>query len=270
MFIWSRLACEHMKVSSWISSKMSIKCCLQQTNHKNLMKNKLSSSINLTKWCHQGMQQVAFKIMSNSLTHLHARIHKPHNTILFFLNEIKCKAILYRKHNLKCMRVVRIWYFVNIIVLSENNGRTSNVTRKSKGKCKVVEPNYIEIKTRKPKQANWENAKMFAFISVKKVEHKANLNIIDSKDNMEIEITKWKCISKVVLTNGHSAHHHNEVAYMDKWGFCMEITKQSMIGWMLLATIRTIERCLQKTRPHKDWTKKLQQIILWVHWCIHE
>jgi hypothetical protein len=59
---------------------------------------------------------------------------------------------------------------------------------------------------------------MFAFISVKKVEHKGNLDIIDSKDNMEIEIKKWKCISKVLLTNGHSTHHCNEVAYMDKWG----------------------------------------------------
>jgi hypothetical protein len=54
---------------------------------------------------------------------------------------------------------------------------------------------YVEIKTRKPKQANWENSKVLAIINAKKVEHEASLEVVDSRDNMETTITKWKHIS---------------------------------------------------------------------------
>jgi hypothetical protein len=41
---------------------------------------------------------------------------------------------------------------------------------------------------------------------------------VDSRDNMEITITKWKHISKVVMANFHFHHHHNRPTYKDKWG----------------------------------------------------
>ncbi len=33
-----------------------------------------------------------------------------------------------------------------------------------------------------------------AIINEKKVKHKANLDVIDFKNNMETSVTKWKCI----------------------------------------------------------------------------
>jgi hypothetical protein len=53
----------------------------------------------------------------------------------------------------------------------------------------------VEVKTRKPRQANWENSKVLAIINAKKIEHEASLEVVDSRDNMETIITKWKHIS---------------------------------------------------------------------------
>jgi len=39
--------------------------------------------------------------------------------------------------------------------LIENSNKTSYATWKSKGKQKAIDLNYVEIKTRKPIQANW-------------------------------------------------------------------------------------------------------------------
>jgi hypothetical protein len=46
--------------------------------------------------------------------------------------------------------------------LIEDSGKTSNVTLKNKGKQKVVDLDYVKVKTKKPKQANWENSKVLA------------------------------------------------------------------------------------------------------------
>jgi hypothetical protein len=97
--------------------------------------------------------------------------------------------------------------------------QTSFVTRKNKGKQKVVDLDCLEARTRKPRQANWENLKVLTFINVKKVEHKARLEVVDSRDNMETIITKWKHIFEVIMVSFHFHHHRNRPTYKDKWGF---------------------------------------------------
>jgi hypothetical protein len=57
----------------------------------------------------------------------------------------------------------------------------------------------MEIKTIKPKQPNWANFEFVILINAKKNEHKANLEIIDFKDNMETMTTKWKHIFDYVM-----------------------------------------------------------------------
>jgi hypothetical protein len=37
----------------------------------------------------------------------------------------------------------------------------------------------LEVKTKEPKQANQQNFKIMALINVKKVEHEANLDVVD-------------------------------------------------------------------------------------------
>jgi hypothetical protein len=94
-----------------------------------------------------------------------------------------------------------------------------NATQKSKRKHKVVDLNYVETKARKPIYANRDNAKILARTSAKKVKHKANLDTIDSINNMETTITKWKHIFELVMTNGHYVHQHNGTTCKGKWGF---------------------------------------------------
>ncbi len=55
-------------------------------------------------------------------------------------------------------------------------------------------------------------------IKTKKVEHEASLGLVDSRDNMETSITKWKRISTIVTGNGRFEHFHSGMAYKDKWG----------------------------------------------------
>ncbi len=55
-------------------------------------------------------------------------------------------------------------------------------------------------------------------IKAKKVEHEAILGAVDSRDNMETSIAKWKLISIIVMGNGHSEHFRCGVVYKDKWG----------------------------------------------------
>jgi hypothetical protein len=69
-----------------------------------------------------------------------------------------------------------------------------NATQNNKRKHKVVDLDYVEIKARKPIYTNWNNAKILAPTSAKKVKHEANLDIVDSINNMETIITKWKHI----------------------------------------------------------------------------
>ncbi len=51
----------------------------------------------------------------------------------------------------------------------ENSNKTLDATWKNKGKQKVLDLDYVEIKTKKPKQANWENSEVLTFINAKKI-----------------------------------------------------------------------------------------------------
>ncbi len=55
-------------------------------------------------------------------------------------------------------------------------------------------------------------------IKTKKTEHEAGLGVVDSRDSMETSITKWKCISTIVMGNGHSKHFFSGMGYKGKWG----------------------------------------------------
>jgi len=108
--------------------------------------------------------------------------------------------------------------------LIENSDKTSCATWKSKGKQKAIDSDCVKIRTRKPIQGNWMNSKVLALINAKKAKHQTSLEVdIDSRDNMETTITKWKHIFEVVMANFHSHHHHNRLAKIDG-GLCMEIT----------------------------------------------
>ncbi len=135
----------------------------------------------------------------------------------------------------------------------KNNDKTSYATRKSKGKQKIVGLDSVEIKTRKPRQANWVNSKVLAFINAKKVKHETSLEAdVDSKDNMKITITKWKHISKVIMANFHSHHHCNRLTYKDKWGSFYGDYKK--IHDYQNVTCHNVEyqNMSIKTRSHKD------------------
>jgi hypothetical protein len=54
-----------------------------------------------------------------------------------------------------------------------------------------------------------------ALMNAWKVEHEANLDVVDSQDNMETLVTKWKQIVKLSWSMVISEHHHN---CRDKWG----------------------------------------------------
>jgi hypothetical protein len=79
--------------------------------------------------------------------------------------------------------------------------RQSSISLKQKkAKHKVFyDANYLEIKTRKPNQPNWANFEVLVLINAKKNEHEANLETINSIDNMETIATRWKHIFNFVM-----------------------------------------------------------------------
>ncbi len=100
--------------------------------------------------------------MSYSSTHFFARIHKHHKTIeILWRNKMQ---YIVQKTQLEMYENSEILILYNTRVLNENNGRKSNVAWKNKGKCKVTNPNCVKMNVRKPKQANWKNSKILAFV----------------------------------------------------------------------------------------------------------
>ncbi len=67
---------------------------------------------------------------------------------LKYYEETKCNT-LYKKHNLKCMKIVKFWSSIDTRVLNKNNGRKSNVAWKNKGKCKVTNPICVKNECKK-------------------------------------------------------------------------------------------------------------------------
>lgn len=53
-------------------------------------------------------------------------------------------------------------------------------------------------------------------INAKKVEHNVYLQVIDSRDNIEMLVTKWKHISKAIMANVH--YDYDKPVCKDKWG----------------------------------------------------
>jgi hypothetical protein len=90
---------------------------------------------------------------------------------------------------------------------------------KSKGKWKVVDLlESLKIRSRKPKQANWEKFEIIALINAKKSKYEANLEVVDLQNDMETSVKKWRRILKIVINNGCYEHHLNIPTCKDKWG----------------------------------------------------
>jgi hypothetical protein len=49
------------------------------------------------------------------------------------------------------------------------------------------------------------------------------LDVVDSWDNMETSMLKWKHIVETIMENGHFEYHHNKIGCKNKWGFCLKI-----------------------------------------------
>jgi hypothetical protein len=105
--------------------------CLQQVNDKRLTNNELLSSINLTKWRQQQVWQRCSQVMLNSLTYLWKNSQTSQH-FFFFNEETKCKTNLYRKHKMKCMRIMGILYFTNITIFNENGDRITFINTQKK------------------------------------------------------------------------------------------------------------------------------------------
>jgi hypothetical protein len=90
--------------------------------------------------------------------------------------------------------VTRGFNIVAVIILKDDTIGTSSPSQNIKGKRKVENSSKsLEIRARKPKQTNWVNSEIKALINAKKAEHEASLDVVvDSQDNMETSVTKWK------------------------------------------------------------------------------
>jgi hypothetical protein len=58
--------------------------------------------------------------------------------------------------------------------LIEDSNKTPNAIWKSKEKQKIKDSNCVEVKSRKPIKANWENSKVLTLINMKKTKHETN------------------------------------------------------------------------------------------------
>lgn len=68
----------------------------------------------------------------------------------------------------------------DVINLIDDNAQFLGSFRKNFYKKKVAYSlKILEVKTKEPKQANQQNFKIMALINVKKVEHEANLDVVD-------------------------------------------------------------------------------------------
>jgi hypothetical protein len=89
--------------------------------------------------------------------------------------------------------------------------------RKGKGK-KVQSAESVELQSRRPREPNWEHAKVLALVKAKKKEHLTRLDRVDGQDQFETIVSKWKKISEFVMDVGHSIHLRNGPACKNKWG----------------------------------------------------
>lgn len=88
---------------------------------------------------------------------------------------------------------MRGFNIVDVFILSDDTIGTSSLFQNNKGKRKVANSSKsLDIRARKPKQTNSVNLEIKALINAKKAEHEASLNVVDSQDNMETLVTKWK------------------------------------------------------------------------------
>ncbi len=120
---------------------------------------------------------------------------------------------------------------VDVIIISDDNTCSSCPSWKNKRKRKVTNSlNTLKVKTRKLKQANWENSKIMALTNAWKVEHEANLDVVDSQDNMETLVTKWKQIVKLSwsMVNGQWSFLSITTIVETNGGPYMENTRISM------------------------------------------
>jgi hypothetical protein len=63
--------------------------------------------------------------------------------------------------------------------------------KEGKGK-KAQSAESVELQSRRPREPNWEHAKVLALVKAKKKEHLAYLDRVNGQDQFETVMSKWK------------------------------------------------------------------------------
>ncbi len=101
---------------------------------------------------------------------------------------------------------------------SPHDKATSPTKKKRKGKGKKARSvESVELQSRRPREPNWEHAKVLALVKAKKKEHLTYLDRVDGQDQFETVVSKWKKISEFVMNVGCSIHLRNGPACKNKW-----------------------------------------------------
>lgn len=92
--------------------------------------------------------------------------------------------------------------------------------KKQKAKKHVMNQNSnstMKVQAKKPRQVNWEYAKILTFMQAKKAEHEEIMAEVDSWDKFQTSVTRCKKISAVIMNVGCSKHVKNGPTCKDKW-----------------------------------------------------
>jgi len=77
-------------------------------------------------------------------------------------------------------------------------------------------------------------------VKAKKEKHLANLDKQDAQDQFEITVTKWKKMSKYVMSLGSTIHFKNGPMCKDECCSIFGDSKKSTITWQLLDITKNI------------------------------
>ena len=70
----------------------------------------------------------------------------------------------------------------------------------------------ISQKTRRDKNPNWSLNEMIALVDAKREEFLEVLDVVDTRDLMDPEVTKWSRISNKIMASDFSMHYRDGMA----------------------------------------------------------
>ena len=71
-------------------------------------------------------------------------------------------------------------------------------------------------KARRDRRPNWSLNEMIALVDAKREEILEELDVINGRDLMDSEVTKWSCILDKIMSSGFSTHYRDGMAYKGK------------------------------------------------------